>query len=192
MHKKLDKSSKAFSLIELLIVIIIISLVYFLGFSGIEKQVKKTKAITPLNLKSTIINSELFQGKGTFMCINQCKSCYLRRDIYSPFEEYEESIDLKEIKVHTLDSFDNFNEKEYGRYQDEKVCLIIEFYKNGSSTQLVLEKDDKFYFLPSFFKEPKEVKSLNEAKELWLKYNSAVASQGDFYWKQITTELLHS
>jgi len=181
MQTLLGKSSKAFSLIELLIVIIIISLVYFLGFSGIEKQVKTTKTITALNLKSTIINSERFQGKGTFMCINKCKSCYLRKDIHSPFEAYEDSIDLKEVKVHTLDSFDNFNELEYGRYQDEKVCLIINFYKNGSSTQLVLEKDDKFYFLPSFFKEPKEIKSLEEAKELWLKYNSAVASQGEFY-----------
>jgi len=181
MKKELDKSSKAFSLIELLIVIIIISLVYFLGFSGIEKQVKKIKVLTPLNLKSTIINSELFQGKGTFMCINKCKSCYLRRDIYSPFERYEENIDLKNIKVHNLDSFDNFRELEYGRYQDEKVCLIIDFYKNGSSTQIVLEKDDKFYFLSSFFKEPKEVKSLDEAKELWLKYNSAISSQGEFY-----------
>jgi len=43
---------KGFSLIELLIVIIIISIVYFLGFSGIEKTTDKPKALTPLNLKS--------------------------------------------------------------------------------------------------------------------------------------------
>ena len=49
-----DKTHKGFSLIELLIVILIISLVYFLGFSSIEKASTKAKALTPLNLKSSI------------------------------------------------------------------------------------------------------------------------------------------
>ena len=63
--KQQVKIQKGFSLIELLIVIIIVSLVYFLAFSGIEKTEEKVKSLTPLNLKSFIQNSELFQGTGT-------------------------------------------------------------------------------------------------------------------------------
>jgi len=69
---------RGFSLIELLIVIIIISLVYFLGFSGISNSQEKAKALTPLNLKSSILKSENFTGKGTLLCINNAKNCYFR------------------------------------------------------------------------------------------------------------------
>ena len=67
LQKKIDRMHKGFSLIELLIVIIIISIVYFLGFSGIEKSSIKPKALTPLNLKSTVLKSELFQDEATLL-----------------------------------------------------------------------------------------------------------------------------
>jgi prepilin-type N-terminal cleavage/methylation domain-containing protein len=179
--KKIDNIHKGFSLIELLIVIIIISIVYFLGFSSIEKASTKKKALSPLNLKSTILKSELFQGEATLMCINKCRSCYIRKDISSPFEEYEQSIDLKNIEAYTLDSRDSLHRREYGRYHDEKICLMLNFYTNGSSTQIILKKEDRIYFLPAFFDEPQEVANIEEAKELWLKNAHLVSNSGDFY-----------
>ncbi len=183
--KKIDRmhvgTSKAFSLIELLIVIIIISIVYFLGFSSIEKQESKPKALTALNLKTNIQHSALFQGEGTFVCINQCKNCYLRKDVNSPFEEYENKIDLKGIKAYTLDARDALYKMDFGRYQDEEICLALHFYANGSSTQIILQQDDDVYFLPAFFGEAQKVSSLNEAKELWLKNVPMVSNSGEIY-----------
>lgn len=172
---------KGFSLIELLIVILIISIVYFLGFDAIETGKQKPKALTPLNLKSTILSSDLFPGQGTLLCINKCRSCYLRQGISSAFEEYTSPIDLSNIEAYTIDSEDSLTLLEYGRYQDEKICLLMDFYNNGSSTQIILKNDKASYFLPAFFDEPQEFSSLEEAKEYWLRNSTAAAESGEFY-----------
>lgn len=172
---------KGFSLIELLIVILIISIVYFLGFEGIEIGKQKPKALTPLTLKSTIVSSEHFNGQATLLCINKCQTCYLRSDISSGFEEYTGPIDLGELKAYTLDRDDALIPVEYERYQDKKICLIMDFYNNGSSTQIILEDDEKSYFLPAFFGETKTFSSPEEAKEYWLRNSTAVANSGEFY-----------
>jgi len=177
-----DKTARsAFSLLELLVVIVIVSIVYFLGFNGIEKSENKPKALTALNLKTTIQNSALFTGEATLVCINGCKNCYLRKDISSPFEAYENNIDLAGTKAYTLDAQESLLLLEGERYQDKKICLEMNFYKNGSSTQLILENRHGIYFLPAFFGAPQKVDSLEEAKELWLKNSRLAAGSGDFY-----------
>jgi len=175
------KMQKGFSLIELLIVILIISIVYFLGFDGMEWGKQKAKALTPLTLKSTISASSLFTGKGTLLCINQCRTCYLRSDITAAFEEYTGPIDLRNVTAYTLDKEDALIPIEYARYQDKKICLMMHFYTNGSSTQMILEKGDKSYFLPAYFSEAKEFDSPEEAKEYWLRNTSTISDSGDFY-----------
>ncbi|HSR74184.1 MAG TPA: prepilin-type N-terminal cleavage/methylation domain-containing protein [Sulfurovum sp.] len=172
---------KGFSLLELLIVILIVSMVYFLGFEGIEIGKPKPKALSPLTLKSTIVSSELFNREATLLCINDCRSCYLRKDISSPFEEYTAPLELSDIKVYTLDRYDTLTQVEYGRYQDKKICLVMDFYTNGSSTQMILKDDKGAYFLPTFFGEPQMFPSIEEAKEHWLKNASAASQSGEFY-----------
>jgi len=176
-----DEMQKGFSLIELLIVILIISMVYFLGFDGMEWGKQKAKALTPLTLKSTISASSLFTGKGTLLCINKCRTCYLRSNISSPFEEYTGAIDLRNVTAYTLDQEDALIPIEYERYQDKKICLMMHFYSNGSSTQMILEKEDKSYFLPSYFGDAQEFDSPEEAKEYWLRNTGSISDSGDFY-----------
>ena len=180
-HLKRYKGREGFSLIELLIVILLVSIVYFLGFEGVEIGKKKPKALTPLNLKANILSSELFTGQGTLLCINQCRSCYLRPDISSPFEEYTSPIDLKGIEAYTIDKYDVLTRIEYGRYQDKKICLLMDFYKNGSSTQIILKNDKGSYFLPAFFGEPQVFASPEEAKEYWLRNSTLLSDSGAFY-----------
>ena len=172
---------KGFSLIELLIVILIVSMVYFLGFEGVELGEKKPKALTPLNLKSNITSSELFSGEATLLCIDECRSCYLRRGVSSPFEEYTSPIDLIKIKAYTLDKDESLSRIEYGRYQDKPICLIMDFYANGSSTQIILKNEEESYFLPAFFGEPQAFVSPQEAKEYWLRNNRSLSDSGAFY-----------
>lgn len=182
MHlNKIDRWEQGFSLIELLIVIIIISIVYFLGFSGIQKTEEKPKALTPLNLKSSIQKSELFQGEATLLCINDCKTCYLRKDVTEPFEAYESDVDINNIEAYTLDKEDTLLKLDYGRYQDQKICLQVHFYPNGSSTQIILKQDEDIYFLPAFFGEAQKIDSLNTAKTLWLENSHLIVNSGDFY-----------
>ncbi len=142
---------------------------------------KKPKALTPLNLKSNILSSELFNGQATLLCINQCRSCYIRPDVSSEFQEYTSPIDLKNIQAYTIDKYNALKRIEYGRYQDKKICLIMDFYHNGSSTQIILKNDQGSYFLPAFFGEPQAFSSPEEAKEYWLRNSISVSDSGEFH-----------
>lgn len=166
---------------ELLLVIFIMSLVYFLGFEGIDKAERKEERITPLTLKKQIIHSTLYQGEGTLMCIDKCHTCYLRKDITNPFEEIKNPLGLGDLHVYALNPRDDLYEEEYGRYQDHKICLLMHFYKNGSSTPLILENEKGIYFLPSFFGTPQKVVSLEDAKTLWLSNNDDLKDRGNYY-----------
>jgi prepilin-type N-terminal cleavage/methylation domain-containing protein len=172
---------KGFTLIELLLVIFILGLIYSLGLSGVELGKKKPKALSPLNLKSIINTNKKFLGESTLMCLDKCKSCYLRKGLSSPFKAYSDGINLTGIKAYTLDERESLKELEYGRYKDKKICLIIDFYKNGSSTPIILQDKEKAYFLPAFFGEAKAFDSPEDAKEYWMKDISKVANSGGFY-----------
>jgi len=171
--------TKGFSLIELLLVIFIVSLVYFLGFSTVQKTKEATKALSPETFKSVIRQNGIKEG--TLICTKQCSKCYFRKDINTPFEPYSGKLDLKGMKVYTLDAQNMLTKEEPGQYQHEKICLHVHFYPNGSSTPLVVKKDEKIYFLPSFFGEPQEATSLEEAKRLWLKDAEKLRSSGVIY-----------
>ena len=167
-HTKDTKIQKGFSLIELLLVIFIVSLVYGLGISKINFKKPTPKPLTILNLKSTIVKSEWFSGHAMLLCINKCKDCFLRNNVSSAFQAYKSKINLKDIKAYTLDNKDSLVEIEYRRYKDKKICLEMDFYNNGSSTQIILQNKEATYFLPSFFGEAKKFDSPEDAKEYWL------------------------
>jgi len=172
---------KGFSLIELLIVIGVIGAVYAIGLSTFKLNKPKAKALTPLNLKKSIVHSKSFQGQATLLCVDKCKKCYLRKDISSSFQAYTNKIDLTGIKAYTIDERDSLRKIEYERFNDKKICLIMDFYNNGSSTQIILENKEGAYFLPAFFGEAKKFDSPDDAKEYWLKKSHLVSNSGDFY-----------
>ena len=179
MHR--HTTQKGFSLIELLIVIVVIGSVLALGLGNFSISKPKPKALTPLNLKTSIVGSKLFQGQATLLCVDKCKKCYLRKNLSSPFQAYTNKIDLTGIKAYTIDESDSLRKIEYERFNDKKICLIMDFYNNGSSTQIILENKKGSYFLPAFFGESKKFDSPEDAKEYWLEKSHLVSSSGDFY-----------
>jgi len=175
------KYRKGFSLIELLIVILILSIVYFLGFDGLTINKPKPQALTPLTLKSTLSSIFPLGEHSTFVCTNRCTKCYWRTTLQMPFEPYEQRISLGDIKVYTIDSEDTLTPVEYERYNDNPICLMVDVYPNGSSTQLIIEDNKQSYFIPSFLDEPRIFASSNEAKEYWVQKSEALFNSGDFY-----------
>lgn len=178
--KRLDMK-KGFTLIELLIVILIVSMVYFLGFDGVELGKKKPKALSPLNLKSTIVSSDWFGSHVTLLCVNDCKTCFLRKGLSASYSEYSNAINLSNIKAYTVDESDSLLHLEYERYDDQKICLKMDFYPNGSSTQIILADKQGAYFLPAYFEDAKKFESPEDAKDYWLESSRLVADNGEFY-----------
>ena len=127
------------------------------------------------------MRSDIFTNEATLLCIDKCRSCYLRKGLHSDFQAYEHRIDLKDTQAYTLDERESLIRMEYGRYQDRNICLLLHFYKNGSSTQIILKNDSGIYFLPAFFEAPQKVDSLEDAKDLWLKNSDLASNSGDFY-----------
>jgi prepilin-type N-terminal cleavage/methylation domain-containing protein len=175
------RTHDAFTLIELLIVILIVSLIYYFGFSGFDISKPKPRALTPLNLTSTIQNAEWFNGHATLLCVNHCKTCYLRRDIRAKFQPYKNPIDLAGVVPYTIDERDDLQEIEYGRYDDQPICLVMDFYDNGSATQIILKQRTYAYFLPAFFGKPKRFDAIEDAKAYWLRYDQMLSDRGDYY-----------
>ena len=172
---------KGFSLIELLIVILIVSIVYFLGFEEFEIGKAKPKPLSPMNLKTEILKSELYEGQATLICLDKCRTCYLRSDLSSSFQTYPNAIDLQGIKAYTVDESDSLVRIEYGRYDDKKICLIMDFHTNGSATQIILENKEATYFLPSFFGTVLRFDSPEEAKAYWIDKSHSLSDAGAFY-----------
>lgn len=172
---------RGFTLIELLIVILLISLIYFIGFRSMKLAKREPKALTPLNLKSTITSSKDFTGQVTLLCINNCKKCFLRHDISSTYTEYSNGIDLSGIKAYSIDKSNALTRIEYERYNDKQVCLKMDFYPNGSSTQIILENKEGSYFLPTYFEKAKQFESPEDARDYWLENTRLVSDNGDFY-----------
>jgi hypothetical protein len=57
----------------------------------------------------------------------------------------------------------------------------MNFYPNGSSTQIILENENGAYFLPAYLAEPKVFESPEDARDYWLKYSELVSDNGEFY-----------
>ena len=169
---------KGFSLLELIIVVMIISISYMLVFSSMQEGAKEPKALTPLNLKSNLLDNNI-TGEREFICINNSSVCYIYKNgVIIP---YTNKISLKDITIYKIDSEDNTYKVEYGRYDDNKISLRFTIYSNGSSTQMIIKHRDLFFYLPTFFGKPQIVNSLDEAKKLWIEPTELIKNSGDFY-----------
>ena len=173
------KLRHGFTLLELIVVVFIISLIYSLVFSNMQKRENKPKVLTPLNLKDNVFR--LINGEGEFFCVSKCKECYYSQTNSTNIKRFKGKLALGELEVYILDSDDNFQRVEYGRVDDEKLCIRYNIYSNKSSSQIVIKNRDGVFYIPSYFGESKKVNDLDEAKEIWLKYSDNISSMGDFY-----------
>jgi hypothetical protein len=175
------KTSKAFTLFELIIVVFIITIVGSLMFSSAIKEEKKIADLNPSTLPSIFKKAFKDQGDVELLCIKECTECYIMKE--GEITPYDGGIKFgKNIETYTLNRDNHFTKQdELGRLKDERINFRFHLYPNGSTTQMVVTNDKGIYFLPSFFGEAKEVKDMDEAKELWLKSKYDLKDSSSFY-----------
>ena len=172
------KMKQGFSLMELLVVILIVSLIYFLGFDGFSSSnVTKSKE-TPLDMLKNLTQQTY---KGKLICTDGCQTCFLKETLNSDTKKIDKKFNFgQDISIYKLDNSHTLQKVEFGRYNDHKICMIVDFYQNGSHTKFVLQNKSSIYFIGSFFDDIQEVNSLDEAQKLWVGDINALHN-GDFF-----------
>ncbi len=163
-----------FSLIELIIVILIASLFAALIFSQISFATKPKEKVGIHQLKKAGI---VPPGDAQLVCLDHCRQCTIgmgdkRKKIPSQ---------LKPIKAYVLDDGGNPQEVDFGRVKEKKICLRFHYYANGSTSQMILESEGKFYFVPSYFGNIEVFDGLDAATERWTHYRNQLDSMGTFF-----------
>jgi len=170
-----SRSHAGFSLIELLIVIALISLFGFMVFGFMQSSALKQESYTVKDLKKifkTTKNAEL-------VCTQKCSSCFIHPIGDASTQKIDS--DLKEIQSYILDKDNNPQKVDFGRVNDEKICLRFRYYANGSTSQMIIGSEGKFFYFPSYFTKVSVYTSLDEAAEKWIEGTKLLTSQGNYY-----------
>ena len=165
----------AFSLIELIIVILIASLVTGLVFSNVSLGKSKEKKVGIRALKEAAASHP--GGDADLVCVNACKDCALLVD----HKAHSIGSQLKPLTAYILDDSNSPQEIDFGRRDDKKVCLRSHYYANGSTSQMILQSQDHYYFVPSYFGKTERFDSLSAATERWLQYRSQLDTMGTYF-----------
>jgi prepilin-type N-terminal cleavage/methylation domain-containing protein len=169
-----------FTLIELIIVMLLLSLMALLAFTQMARSAKEPPALSPLTLKSTLIDYQHEHGgRIELVCLDQCQSCYVLHGNTST--AFEKEIGWGELKAYVVTNDESTEQIEFGRYHDQPICLHYTLYQNGSSSQMIIEDGFRIYYLPTFFGEPQEVASLDEAASLWQQYDRVLSNPGELF-----------
>jgi len=173
------KFKRAFTLIELLLAIFLVSLFAYFVFATPSSVQKPKIEVNASNFPSYLQKN--LNGDGEIACIKKCRQCYYITNLAKP-QDAPMPLLLNVKAEYILDRNDNPQKIELGRLNDEKVCLRLRHYKNGSISQVILDLGDKFLFIPSYFGEGKLFNSLNDAADWWVKDSQhGIHSQGEWY-----------
>ncbi len=173
--------TRAFTLLELIVVIFIITIVSSIMFSSAIHKEKEVEVLDPSTLPATLRKAFKGQGDIELFCVKKCTECSVMQE--GKISAYDGGIKFgKNVEIHTLDNNNQFvQQEELGRFKDEKISFRFHLYPNGSTTQMVVVNDQGIYFLPSYFGKAKKVEDMDEAKELWLKNKYDLKDSSAFY-----------
>ncbi len=165
----------AFSLIELIIVILIASLFAAMVFTTVSLRKPGQKHVVLQRLKE--VGQQRLPDNTELVCIDKCRQCFLMR------EGTRQAIksQIPPLTAYTLDEGRNPQKIDFGRMDDRPICLRFYFHANGSTSQMILEADDTYYFVPSYFGEIQTFESLDEAASYWQRYRDQLDTMGTFY-----------
>ncbi len=175
------KIKKGFTLIELLLAILLVSLFAYFVFATPTPVTAAKEEVNVTNLPSYLQRN--LPGNGELVCIKsneRCSDCYYFTP--SGIRDYSLPLSLKINAEYTLDKNNNPQKIDLGRYKDKKVCLRLRHYKNGSISQIILNVNNKFLFIPSYFGDGMLFDSLNEAGDWWVRESvNALQNRSEWY-----------
>ena len=163
-------NKKAFTLIELLIVLIIIGVVYTL----FNPKLTNKKEISRFeDLKKFLVSK--YKPPIKLECFGQkCEKCFVNN---KELKEYQ--IFTSKPKTYLFDTSGYISEKEF---EDDK-CFEYQIYKNKSSENILVEKDNQFYVFYSYFKKPKVFANYDDALNEYDNKNFLPQDNYEFYSK---------
>ena len=140
---------KAFTLIELLLVVVIIGVIYGLVINSMQRINDKEASLSFETLPS-FLETMYQQNSVAFVCIDNCRECA----VYVDGEKVKE-VDtfMDEERVLRFWRFDaNFGTQEL-RFtpifdEDDRefdVCFRYEIFKDGSSSEMIVETENTSY-----------------------------------------------
>jgi len=144
-----------------------------------KKSQSKPKPLQITNIKSSIVREAEGYSDVELFCLEKSKNCYIYRD--GETKKYKEDIALDNLSIYILDSYSTLKKVDFGRFKDRKVSIRFKLYHNGSSSHMIVKDPTGVYYLPTFFGKATKVKSLDEAKELWLADIDIVKDRGAYY-----------
>ncbi len=140
---------KAFTLIELLLVVVIIGVIYGLVINSMQKINDKEASLDFETLPS-FLKTMYQQNSVAFVCIDNCKSCAVYVDglkvkEVEPFMKEERSLNFwyfdANLGMQELRFTPIFNEDD----REFDVCFRYEIFKDGSSSEMIVETQKKSY-----------------------------------------------
>jgi len=161
---------------ELLLAILLVSILAYFVFATPQEFETPKEEINSSNLPSYFQNN--FYGDGEIVCVDKCKECYY---ITNTIKKISLPLPLKVINEYILDKNNNPIKIEMGRFKDKRVCLRLRHYKNNSISQVILELEDRYLFIPSYFGEGKEFNSLSEASDWWIRDSDKFDTKSNWY-----------
>ncbi len=141
---------KAFSLFELMLVVILIGLVYSLVLGKMPNK-KRVKITTLKDLKYTLSKAKIANTTLQLIVYDRCNKFSLK----GSNKELDINPEIfQNIKIYKVKN-ENLDEITFAPYiKDDDiydVCLRFYLYKNGSSSNYIIEKNEKYYIYNPYY-----------------------------------------
>lgn len=173
---RIRSGGPAFSLLELLIVILLMSVMAFL-IVGVFSQGKREKgAFEIMKIREWLQPAPAKMVE--LVCTDECAHCYFHKGggkmEKAPFS-------LPPLRAYVVGRYSQAERVEFGRYHDHPVCLRFRYRPDGSTSRMILEAGESFYYIPAYFGKTERFPSLDDAVDRWLEGGDLLRNRWDYY-----------
>jgi len=160
---------KAFTLIELLLVVVIIGVIYGLVINSMQRINDKEASLSFETLPS-FLETMYQQNSVAYICVDNCKECAVYVDGEKVKEAKAFMEDERHLRFWRFDVNLGTQELPFTPIFDEDdrefdVCFRYEIFKDGSSTEMIVETEKKVYDYRGSFHPVTHFSSLQSLEE---------------------------